>query len=77
VLSIDIQSDQGNLSLQIKTQIPNAVTALFGPSGCGKTTLLRAIAGLMMTLGRTTPLTCRAIGAALGSFFKTIDCSLT
>ena len=54
MLSIDIQSDQGNLSLQIKTQIPNAVTALFGPSGCGKTTLLRAIAGLTPSRGLLT-----------------------
>ena len=54
MLSIDIQSDQGDLSLQVKARIPNAITAVFGPSGCGKTTLLRAIAGLTPSRGLLT-----------------------
>ena len=54
MLSIDIRSDHGDLSLQVKTRIPNAITALFGPSGCGKTTLLRAIAGLTPSRGLLT-----------------------
>ena len=51
MLCIDLQVQQGDLSLQVKTRIPNTATALSGPSGCGKTTLLRAIAGLMPSRG--------------------------
>jgi molybdate transport system ATP-binding protein len=51
MLSLDIQAQTGDLTLNVATSIGDGVTALFGPSGCGKTTLLRAIAGLMPSEG--------------------------
>lgn len=52
MLSLSLAAQQGELALEVETEISSGVSALFGPSGCGKTTLLRAIAGLIPSRGR-------------------------
>lgn len=47
VLGVDIRHRFSGLSLDIRFEAPEGVTALFGPSGCGKTSTVNAVAGLM------------------------------
>lgn len=46
-LSVDIQAQLGELSLDVQFEAPVGVTVLFGPSGAGKTSIINAIAGLV------------------------------
>jgi molybdate transport system ATP-binding protein len=46
-LSADVALTLGELDLEVRLEIGDAVVAVVGPNGAGKSTLLRAIAGLV------------------------------
>jgi molybdate transport system ATP-binding protein len=47
MLSVNVQKQLPDFTLQVKFNVERDILVLFGPSGCGKTTLLRCIAGLI------------------------------
>jgi molybdate transport system ATP-binding protein len=47
MISVNVQKQQGDFTLDVSFDAPRGVTAIFGRSGSGKTTLINAIAGLV------------------------------
>jgi len=47
MLTVDIQKNLPDYTLELKFTVDRNILVLFGPSGCGKTTTLRCIAGLL------------------------------
>ena len=52
MLKIDLTIPLSTFVLNISTELPPGINALFGPSGCGKTSLLKSIAGIGKGQGR-------------------------
>ncbi|TCS64090.1 molybdenum ABC transporter ATP-binding protein [Varunaivibrio sulfuroxidans] len=46
MLNVDIESRQGDFTLNAQFSIPQGITAVFGRSGAGKTTLINILSGL-------------------------------
>jgi len=46
MLSVDVEKQLGEFSLQARFEAPGGATALFGPSGAGKTSIINMVAGL-------------------------------
>lgn len=46
MLDVDIESRQGDFTLNAQFSIPQGITAVFGRSGAGKTTLINMLSGL-------------------------------
>ncbi len=47
MLSVEVNKQLPDFTLQVKFAVERDILVLFGPSGCGKTTILRCIAGLL------------------------------
>ncbi|MEN0062083.1 MAG: ATP-binding cassette domain-containing protein [Myxococcota bacterium] len=50
-VSLSVQGTEGELTLDVRVDLPPGVTGVLGANGSGKTTLLQAIAGLVKTEG--------------------------